>query len=333
MLLLRPITRAFSSLSLSCSLHTHAEKTFIASDGLSLSYQQYKAPTSENQASPILCLHGWTDNSASFDALVPFLSASNPSSDIFLLDFPGHGLSSHKSPDAPHILSDYVFYATELLTTTINSPVHLIGHSMGAGVGSVLAAVYPEHIKTLAMIEGAGPLSRPATSTTGHIRKNIDKRLSSNKTLFGTETCQRLYPDRASAIATRMKTAELMPGAQYISEQAAARIVDRGTSTSSDGKVAFTHDKRLTWPSLAYLDEEGVIALMKSISCPVTIIKADYGWPVTSPANGGTEDRERRLAALKDVTVVETKGSHHCHADAETVEEVAKAINDSLLQR
>ena len=59
----------------------------------------------------ILCLHGWLDNAASFNRLAPLLldSSTSLSSDeqqeqpmeILALDFPGHGLSGHKSVDGP----------------------------------------------------------------------------------------------------------------------------------------------------------------------------------------------------------------------------------------
>ena len=60
----------------------------------------------------VLCLHGWLDNAASFNRLAPLLlDAHSVSSDeeqeqyqpmeILALDFPGHGLSGHKSVDGP----------------------------------------------------------------------------------------------------------------------------------------------------------------------------------------------------------------------------------------
>ena len=58
----------------------------------------------------ILCLHGWLDNAASFNRLAPLLlDSSSPLTDeqlqqpmeILALDFPGHGLSGHKSVDGP----------------------------------------------------------------------------------------------------------------------------------------------------------------------------------------------------------------------------------------
>lgn len=55
------------------------------------------------------------------------------------LDFPGHGLSDHKSFDSPHVMSDYLFYVKTMVDVVIERTgverVTLIGHSMGSGVG------------------------------------------------------------------------------------------------------------------------------------------------------------------------------------------------------
>ena len=58
--------------------------------------------TNGNIDAPILlCLHGWLDNSASFQPLNQYLSDFH----VIAIDLPGHGLSDHKSPDAYYHLS------------------------------------------------------------------------------------------------------------------------------------------------------------------------------------------------------------------------------------
>lgn len=127
----------------------------------------------------ILCLHGWLDNCRSFHFLGPELAtqlahASSSSTmqyngqnngnsaagaaesidvHVVALDFPGHGMSSHKSLDGPSILlSESAFYVAEAIQklgwwnddnnnkknnnnngAENNEPFTLIGHSMGAG--------------------------------------------------------------------------------------------------------------------------------------------------------------------------------------------------------
>ena len=94
-----------------------SERTFTCSDGVKLVVKSWSNANTGDDASnntitkKVLCLHGWLDNAASFNRLAPLLLDSSPSSDeeqvqyqpmeILALDFPGHGLSGHKSVDGP----------------------------------------------------------------------------------------------------------------------------------------------------------------------------------------------------------------------------------------
>ena len=56
------------------------------------------------EGKPVLCLHGWLDNSCSFDPLAPLLP--NDKFDFVALDFNGHGFSSHYPPGMTYRFSD-----------------------------------------------------------------------------------------------------------------------------------------------------------------------------------------------------------------------------------
>ena len=115
------------------------ERTYACTDGVKLSTRHWsndfesESNGNHRRTRKILCLHGWLDNSASFNRLAPCLlenlSLGSSSSDdtikenvdiiptvIVALDFPGHGLSSHKSVDGPpQLLAEYAYYAAELI--------------------------------------------------------------------------------------------------------------------------------------------------------------------------------------------------------------------------
>ena len=87
------------------------ERIYTCSDGVKLAARHWvnfdvdDTLSSSQQCTTrkILCLHGWLDNAASFNRLVPLLldSAEDIPTQIVALDFPGHGLSGHKSSDGP----------------------------------------------------------------------------------------------------------------------------------------------------------------------------------------------------------------------------------------
>ncbi|OQV25637.1 putative Serine hydrolase-like protein [Hypsibius exemplaris] len=53
----------------------------------------------------VLLLHGWQDNSNSFNKLVQLLPQEWW---LVAIDFPGHGLSSQRPEGAPYIVTDWV---------------------------------------------------------------------------------------------------------------------------------------------------------------------------------------------------------------------------------
>ena len=226
--------------------------------------------------------------------------------------------------------------------------INLIGHSMGAGVSVVLAAAFPELFSSLTLLEGAGPLARNANDCSRHVRAACQRRLKSNKTLFPNGTNggnvnedgsnsmtarAKIYRNLDAAIEARLDTTRRMPGDQYLSEEAARDMVMRATvdasvtSNSSDDDdncpVTFRHDPRLQWPSLQYYTREQVDAFYNDVcssGIPVSILMAEDGWPVDSWSQSAVKDK------LKPRQLKVLKGSHHFHADPDTVQEVASEI-------
>jgi pimeloyl-ACP methyl ester carboxylesterase len=312
----------------------------------------------ETRVRNILCLHGWLDNCRSFSRLGPELAArlartdtdgihvTNTDINLVAIDFLGHGLSSHKSLDGPSILlSESAFYVSEAIeklgwwkedksnkrkklvdgtaasTTTNpnnNAPFTLIGHSMGASVACVVAACFPERIDRLILLDGAGPLDRPAASIARHVRNHIERRQAGNAKLIMESRI--IYPSVDVAVRLRRKTATSFPGNQYLSVEAAKEMILRGSAIDNEGRVRFLHDPRLRWPSAHYFTAEQTEALYRDIQCPTCLLRAEDGWPVE-------EEKTKRLMQMLKPKVMKTlPGSHHFHADPNTAGAVAEEI-------
>jgi pimeloyl-ACP methyl ester carboxylesterase len=300
---------------------TAIEITLACADGMTLAAQSWKPSSEHTTKRRILCLHGWMDNSASFHYLAPRIMEHFPmDTELVALDFPGHGLSSHKSIDGPPLmLSESAFYVAEavrrLKWDSESTPFTLIGHSMGAAVGCLYSAVYPEQVKNLVLLEGAGPLARKTEDIAKHIRMHVQRR----QTALIQNKSPRIYPSLELAVATRRQTAKNFPGDQSLSKDAATLMVKRGSVSVGEG-VRFCHDARLQWPSLQYFTTEQTEALYKDIQCPTALILAKSGWPFD-------EDRQNRtLELLRPVHYTTLAGSHHFHADPDTAESVAQEV-------
>jgi pimeloyl-ACP methyl ester carboxylesterase len=307
------------------------------SDGLKLATQYYPAVSASQEAERrILCLHGWLDNSRSFHKLAPHLQQADASStELVALDFPGHGLSAHKSPDggAPQTMAELVFYVAELVSKLKWDSFSLVGHSMGAAISLMYAASFPDQVQKLVLLEGAGPLYRNPNDFSKHLRAAIERRQIGNAQLFPeyrsgdsnrTKKGPRIYPHLEAAVETRIKTATLSPGEQYLSKEAAYEMVKRATIQVEGGGVQFCHDPRLQWPTLVYTTQQQVEAVMREVQCPTCLLLAKEGWPYEE------ERLERALKCLQPTVFETLEGSHHFHADPDYAEEVAQRVHRFL---
>lgn len=343
-----------------------AERFVLCTDGVKLAVQHWKTDPIESTAllpvnfvpseRTILCVHGWLDNAASFNLLAPALLEKGAAKQVIALDFPGHGLSDHKSNDAhPQLLAEYAYYiaeATKQIIPNPNEKFTLIGHSMGAGVASIFAAAWPDKIDKLILLDGLGPQAQNARDASSHARASIEKRFTANKILYPQFSTvepssselsrefemlrdlkgKRVYPNVEKALETRMLTARLSPGKQSISLEAAAAMVKRSTQPapeeyqSTGEEVVFQHDIRLNCPSLQYYTKEQVQSLLEDITCQTCVVLAEDGWPISK------SDKEFATSALKPYTMKTLPGSHHFHSDPDTAEAVIDYVADFLLR-
>jgi len=116
----------------------------------------------------IIALHGWLDNAATYDRLAPMLSDYR----IIALDFVGHGFSSHRPEGIRYHMLDNIDDVIGLADGLELERFILMGHSMGAGVSTMLAGAFPERIQKLILIEGIGTNTSaaitPVTTRTGN---------------------------------------------------------------------------------------------------------------------------------------------------------------------
>jgi len=108
---------------------------------------------------PVLCLHGYLDNAASFVPLMQQISQENEllsNRRIIALDWPGHGHSDHRSIGANYHFFDYVSDLLALFSHNNWQSIDIVAHSMGAMIASAFAAAFPEKVKSLTLIDSFG---------------------------------------------------------------------------------------------------------------------------------------------------------------------------------
>ncbi|MGH8041743.1 MAG: alpha/beta fold hydrolase [Rudaea sp.] len=242
---------------------------------------------------PLLALHGWLDNAASFDALAPLLSADFH---IVALDFPGHGRSDWRPPGIWYHFIDYLDDVLAAADALRWPRFGLLGHSLGGAIASALAAVCPERVERLLLIEALGPITLEADATLPHLKRAVAERgAAAGKT-------PRVFATLDEAIAARMRANDL-------SHAAAAALVARGTRPVPGG-LTWSSDPRLTLTSPMRYTEEQVLAVLRGIRAPTALVLAQPEQPYLSRAV-----MQQRIDAVVDIRVRRLPGSHHLHLE------------------
>jgi len=253
----------------------------------------------------VLALHGWMDNAASFNALAPLL----PEMNLIAVDLPGHGKSGHIPQGVGLHFIDFIPLVLEVADVLGWDHFILMGHSMGAAIGCLVAGCDPDRIQKLILLEGIGPLSQTPEETPERLLKAI---MTEQKILNRN---QRHFPTVEAAVSARKSGSDLDLGS-------AVELVSRTLVREHKG-YRFTHDPRLRAESRMRLSEEMIMAFMKRIRCPALFVKALSGWPF--PEDLVAE----RIKCVENLRVEEIEGGHHVHMIHP--EPVAERITDFLL--
>jgi pimeloyl-ACP methyl ester carboxylesterase len=123
-------------------------RTF-SSQGLALHYLDWG-----NERAPLLVLiHGSSDHARSWDWTARALKQHFH---VIAVDLRGHG-DSQWSPDGAYLVAYYVVDFVELVDSLTTQRVSIVGHSLGGSVASRYAALYPERVERLVLVDGFGP--------------------------------------------------------------------------------------------------------------------------------------------------------------------------------
>lgn len=209
---------------------------------------------------PVIALHGWLDNAASFSRLAPLLNGVR----IVALDLPGHGLSDHRPPGAGYNIWDYAYDILQTAEQFGWQRFSLLGHSLGGIVSVLLAGAMPERIERLALIDGVIPYTGEAESAPQKLGEAL-------RALLAVERKRKpVYASFDQAVAARMK------GVGAVSREAAERLAQRGLMPVPGGYTWRT-DPRLMLPSPLRLTLAHAQAFAQRVECPTSLIIARQG--------------------------------------------------------
>jgi len=264
----------------------------------------------------VLALHGWLDNAASFVPLAMEFERTGMRVELVAPDLPGHGRSAHLPPGADYSFAGALHAVLDVADALGWDEFALLGHSMGAGIASLVAAGAPERVQRLLAIEALGALPEAADRTVARLREAV----AATRALPGKRL--RVFPDLEPAVRARMRANDL-------GEAAARLLVERGVrevrAGAEPGGYEWSSDPRLTLPTMVRMTEAQVRDLVAGIECPTRVIHADPPQPyLPEPL------RSEHAALLPRGVLVVLPGGHHLHMEAPRA--VAAAIGDFFLR-
>ena len=249
----------------------------------------------DDAAPPLLALHGWLDNAGSFALLAPRLV---PRFRVIALDLPGHGHSDHLAPGANYHYLDYVRAVLDAADALKLDRYALLGHSMGAGIATLVAAATPQRIERLRLIEGLGPLGDDGSHTLKRFREAMTPQGSSRKPL-------RVFRNIEQAISARVM-------ASGLAAELARPIVTRGL-IETDGGWRWRSDPRLLQTSAVRQAESQIHAILRGIEAPSALLLAEPATPYLPSA-----PMQARADCVPDIAVRRLAGGHHLHLEQPT---------------
>ncbi|MEN0037714.1 MAG: alpha/beta hydrolase [Cellvibrio sp.] len=253
---------------------------------------------------PVLALHGWLDNSASFFALAPRLKNVH----IVAVDMAGHGQSEHRPGQMAYTPWDDINDILAVADHLGWERFVLLGHSRGAIIGTLAAGAFAERFIALGLIEGLLP--EPARP------EEAPKQLASaiNGLRVQLQKTPSVYPDIKLAIKARER------GMFPLGHAAATALTERGVVAQPNG-VSWSTDPRLLAPSVIKLSREHLHAFINHVQAPIKLLLAEDGLPKLY-ANYMQE-----VAQFPSVDYDLLPGGHHLHMEQE-VDLVADKLNE-----
>ncbi len=265
-----------------------------------------------NQSVPgcqsIIALHGWLDNCGSFATLAPKLQAANCC--VLALDLPGHGQSDHRNfagayniwQDIPEIL----MVAEQLQWPKFG----LVGHSRGAMISTMMAALVPDKVNFLGLIDGITPIPAKDDNILDQLELAVQGALSIQQRPRG------IYESFEAAVKAREN------GFMPLSTQDASMLAERGVLKDENGYY-WASDKKLLIPSEIKFTEKQLRDFMNKIKLDIHLVLGEEG------LLGDFAYILEWLKAYSKVQIHRFPGGHHLHMSQAT-DKVAKTLIDAL---
>lgn len=275
-----------------------------------------------------MCLHGYQDNCASFDNLISVLGGDHT---CLCFDWPNHGGSSGTPLGARWTIENYALTIRRVADhVQWLSPFVCLGHSMGGQVAKLFAALYPERVTRLVLLDSGGPVAMYPEEIMWSARRANDKLLRfENRMMESTGGDNRpppvySYPEALDRIRRRAYGS--------LDDEPARTLMTRYLRPGPAGKFCLANDVRLGVPYNQWFSAAQRWDVVKNIRCPTLLIKASNSDSYYNDVYGVFVYLYRRNPNFRTVMV---DGNHDVHMNNPSAVAmlVNKFLNNKLLSK
>ena len=246
---------------------------------------------------PLLLVHGGRDHCRNWDWVAQGL---RDEWHCVAMDHRGHGDSEWVS-DGNYTATDMIYDVVQMIRQLDISgsgrPVTIVAHSMGGNVCLRVAALFPELVSKLVVIEGLGP--SPAvqadlekTPYRERLREWVEKKHASAGRV----------PRRYATIDQALE--RMREENTYLTEAQARHLTVNGVNRNEDGTYSWKFDPHLNNWQPHDAERVGIEELWGAIQCPTLLLYGADSW-ASNPEQDG------RLKHFNTAEVIEFENAGH----------------------
>lgn len=264
-----------------------------------LAAKDWPAVTREGPERHLLCLHGTQDNAGSFDPLIQQLPGSWRA---VVLEFAGHGLSSHLPRGCMYSMAQCTLDVIRTVRALGWDRFCLLGHSLGGLVGHRYACMFPDKVQKLVLVEGFGDVFDVQSQVLNAMKATMLSFLRIEGKDLGSQPSY--SEEQVLDLYARGPMRHLRPDDVRI-------LMKRGCRQQPDGRYTFTRDvhvKAMLWDRI---DRSALVPSYKSFCNDLLVLNAAPGFGCSSVHQGRLASVLRGHCRSFQLEVLD--GDHHIH--------------------
>lgn len=266
---------------------------WVSVRGLRLCVCEWGAP----EAPLLVILHGWLDQAASWRRTAAALADAGWR--VLALEHRGHGRSDHAPAGSSYHFTEYIVDAVAVLRAEAEQPVVLVGHSMGGTIAAQVAALQPEAVRSLVLVDGLGPPRVSDADAVAQLRTHIAHQLRDPKPPSSFETVE-------EAAARLLRANPALPDGE-------ARFLAARATVEVDGgpQLRWRWDPMHRSRAAVAFDLDRFLLVLGQIQCPAALILGETSWYRALP---DLDARTGRIPGFRETVMLPTGHSPHMEA-------------------